>query len=284
MKILIVLFLIFFGNFFHGGLVVNSDKSTADNVNLEVKSSNKLGLEKYSNVSKLNFMPVYNKYNLCKEIKKGDIIFEAAGGAGITHHIAVVEDVVYSNEYDVKYIKIIEAIKPNVCYGIIDDYRFDAAGGKILRYKNGLTEDQIGKILYFLHKQVGKEYNEFRPDVPNTSIDAVDWYCSSLAYSAYLYAGIDLYPNNFSFLTPGDILKSKELVPINTTTHICEFNRCTRLDRYYHDCHCVYCGNIKRNQHFFKLYSNYKECHSCGYRIYDSGIEQLSYSKKMVTY
>lgn len=119
---------------------------------LEVKSSNKLGLEKYSNVSKLNFMPVYNKYNLCKEIKKGDIIFEAAGGAGITHHIAVVEDVVYSNEYDVKYIKIIEAIKPNVCYGIIDDYRFDAAGGKILRYKNGLTEDQIGKILYFLHK------------------------------------------------------------------------------------------------------------------------------------
>lgn len=57
-----------------------------------------------------NADPKYDKYDLYNTVKKGDIIFEANGGYGITGHIAIVEGKYYSAAKNVNYIRIIEAI------------------------------------------------------------------------------------------------------------------------------------------------------------------------------
>lgn len=51
----------------------------------------------------------YSKYNLVDVVKKGDIIYEANGGFGITGHIAIV-DGIYTRSNGSKYIRLIEAI------------------------------------------------------------------------------------------------------------------------------------------------------------------------------
>jgi len=51
----------------------------------------------------------YSKYNLLDVVKKGDIIFEANGGFGITGHVAIVEGI-YSRGDGTNYIRLIEAI------------------------------------------------------------------------------------------------------------------------------------------------------------------------------
>jgi len=66
----------------------------------EVRSSSSSGGSKYyyntgtSCPSQAN----YNKYNLLNVVHKGDVIFEANGGYGITGHIAIVEGIYSRND------------------------------------------------------------------------------------------------------------------------------------------------------------------------------------------
>ena len=66
----------------------------------------------------------YSKYNLLDVVKKGDIIFEANGGFGITGHVAIVEGI-YSRGDGTNYIRLIEAIDVGVVRSILDDTRVD---------------------------------------------------------------------------------------------------------------------------------------------------------------
>lgn len=49
----------------------------------------------------------YSKYNLLDVVKKGDVIYEANGGGGITGHIAIV-DGIYRKSDCSEYIRLIE--------------------------------------------------------------------------------------------------------------------------------------------------------------------------------
>lgn len=269
---------------FFGTVDVNAVSKSAENETITKNVSSSDDLQQYYNKTELDFEPNYRTMNLNKELKKGDIIFERNAGLGLTHHVAIVVDTLYSSKYDINYVKIIESIPGDgVCYSLIDETRFIRKDDTILRLKENLSESDINKLMYFLEKQVGKSYSYVYTEAP-TDINTEKWYCSSLVYACYNYIGIDLYPGNWSTITPGDILASEKLMKVNTTAHLCEFNRCTRLDRYYHDHHCAYCGLITRNSHFFIKRFNYKECLDCGYRIYEGGIEQLCYSNKLVNY
>lgn len=284
MKKICLFIIVIFLLFINGMTLVNAKEIDVKKLETQVKTSNKLGLEKYENNYELNFVPVYDVYNLSKDLKKGDIIYEAAGGSGVTHHIAIVEDIVFSSEYDVQYIRIIEAIDPKVCYSLFDDYRYDIASSTILRYKEEFTEEQLNKIFYFLKHQIGKKYSVFDGGNPNVDINSSGWYCSSLIYAAYLYAGIDLYPNNKWHITPGDLYNSEQLYIVQMSKHSCDFSWHQYMANYYHNSHCITCGKTFANNHTYIYYKNYKECKFCGYRIYEGGLEQICYTKKSTNF
>ena len=174
----------------------------------------------------------YDRYKLLKTVKVGDIVYEANGGDsitpgfGITGHIAVVHKFIvhtkyiysgesYAGSYSMRQIQLIEAIKPGgVCYSLLDDVRCDERDVTILR-SNQLTDSKWEAVRYFLVKQIGKPFSffgrwrgteiEFLPK--NTSIDTAKWYCSELAWAAYLSAGIDIEKSTGGEpgITPRDI-------------------------------------------------------------------------------
>lgn len=53
----------------------------------------------YNTGTSLPQVPNYSRYNLLSTVKKGDIIYEANGGSGITGHIAIVEGVYFNTFY-----------------------------------------------------------------------------------------------------------------------------------------------------------------------------------------
>lgn len=136
-----------------------------------------------------NADPKYDSYNLYDTAKKGDIIFEANGGFGITGHIAIVEGKYYNAAKDVNYIRIIEAIDVGVVRSCLDDTRVDDKDVTLLRVSSA-TSDNINAAVDFCISQLGKDYAlDFQKD---TSADEEDWYCSELVWAAYKNQGIDI--------------------------------------------------------------------------------------------
>lgn len=161
----------------------------------------------------------YGKYNLLDVVQKGDIIFEANGGFGITGHIAIVDS--FPNRGDgTQYIRIIEAILPGgVVYSILDDKRVDDKDVTILRVTSA-TGIQKGGAVTFCREARGAAYNlDFAKD---TSDAEIDWYCSELVWAAYLSRGIDIETTgayNEPGITPRDIRNSALVSVVSFSTN-----------------------------------------------------------------
>jgi len=158
--------------------------------------------------------PDYSKYNLKEVVEKGDIIFEANGGFGVTGHIAIVEDVYYDEDRDIEYISLIEAIDDGVVRSLLDDKRVDDKDVTILRVDDA-TEDNIAKAVSFCVDEIGSSYSlDLAKD---TSSDESDWYCSELVWAAYYNQDIDIEKSGISQpgVTPKDIKKSSEVSEID---------------------------------------------------------------------
>lgn len=163
--------------------------------------------------NEFEYAPVYNGVNgevnnLMDCVKVGDIIHETKAVAGFGH-TAVVVNLNHKSEYG-NYIQTIEAVKPSVYFGFLDDTRMVDYETVILRVED-ITNPIREKVSYFLHRQIGKKYdlNILRT---NTSIDSSEWYCSELAYAAYNYAGLNLINRSDGYksngVLPNDILSS----------------------------------------------------------------------------
>lgn len=155
----------------------------------------------------------YGRYKLLANVKKGDIIFEANGGFGITGHIAIVEGI-YSRGDGTQYIRLIEAIDKGVVRSILDDKRVDDKAVTVLRVKNASTTT-INNAVSFCVSQLGKKYMlDFAKD---TSKNEKDWYCSELVWAAYKNQGIDIEVGgiNEPGITPRDIKRSDKVKTIS---------------------------------------------------------------------
>lgn len=146
----------------------------------------------------------YSEYNLLNVVKKGDIIYEANGGFGITGHIAIVEGIYYSSTQQQSYIRLVEAISDGVVRSVLDDGRVNDKAVTVLRVSSA-TSSQINDAVSFCVGQLGKDY---RLDLAkDTSANESDWYCSELVWAAYYNQGIGLEKTgiNEPGVTPRDI-------------------------------------------------------------------------------
>lgn len=148
----------------------------------------------------------YDTYNLLDVVQKGDVIYEAAGGFGITGHIAIVEGI-YSRSNGGKYIRIVEAGSFGVARSILDDTRYDEKKVTVLRVSGASTANKNAAVAFCV-SQLGKGYFiDFKKD---TSADEKDWYCSELVWAGYKNQGIDIEVSSLGEpgVTPRDILNS----------------------------------------------------------------------------
>jgi uncharacterized protein YycO len=177
-------------------------------------SSSKSGGYYYDTGTSCPSQAKYSKYNLLSTVKKGDIIYEAAGFFYIAGHIAVVEGV-YSRPGGGQYIRVIEAIDSGVKRSILDDTRIDDRDGYVLRVKNATTT-QKNNAVSFCVGEIGSSYSlDFAHD---TSSSETDWYCSELAWAAYKNQGIDIETTgwlNEPGITPRDIYRSNKVNTIS---------------------------------------------------------------------
>lgn len=159
----------------------------------------------------------YSKYNLLNVVKKGDIIFEANGGFGITGHVAIVEGI-YSRGDGTNYIRLIEAIDVGVVRSILDDTRVDDKAVTILRVSSATTTN-ISTAVSFCMDELGADYSlDFAKD---TSSAETDWYCSELVWAGYKKAGIDIEVAGLGEpgITPRDIRDSSKTATVSFSTN-----------------------------------------------------------------
>lgn len=158
-------------------------------------------------------VPVYEKYDLFRTVQKGDIIFEANGGFGLTGHIAIVEGKYYNAARKVQYIRLIEVISEGVVRSCLDDTRVDARAAEILRV-SGAVPSAVNAAVDFCAARLGAAYAlDFQKD---TDPSEPDWYCSELVWAAYYHQGIDLEPDGITEpgITPHDIRNSPLTYPV----------------------------------------------------------------------
>lgn len=150
----------------------------------------------------------YSSYNLLNTVKRGDIIFEANGGFGITGHTAIVEGIYYSSTWQQYYIRVVEAIDEGVVRSVLDDERVNDKDVTVLRV-SGASGAQITGAVDFCLSQLGKAYSlDFQKD---TSASESDWYCSELVWAGYYNQGINVETTglyNEPGITPRDIRNS----------------------------------------------------------------------------
>lgn len=157
----------------------------------------------------------YTQYNLLETVKKGDIIYEATGGFGITGHIALVEGIFFSETYDQYYIRLIESVTNGVIRSTWTPTRFIEKETTILRLKD-YHEAIVDAAIEFAVGQLGKPYALAIWKNPNTTND--NWYCSELVWAAYYHQNVflDIDDNNplGSIVFPNEILSAGVLVKV----------------------------------------------------------------------
>ena len=164
----------------------------------------------------------YAQFNLLETVKKGDILYEATGGFGITGHIAIVEGIFYSEVYNQYYIRLIEAVSNGVIQTILTPTRFIEKETTILRLKD-YDEVIVDAAIEFALGQLGKSYS--LAAWKNSNESNSNWYCSELVWAAYYHQNVllDIDDNNHlgSIVFPNEIKESNELVEI-TNYHFYE--------------------------------------------------------------
>jgi uncharacterized protein YycO len=178
----------------------------------------------YNTGKRLTVSPNYSKYNLLNVVQPGDIVYEAAGGSGITGHITIVEGIFFDTTYGRYYVRVIEAIGyssgsgqgDGVCRGVLDDDRLDNRDGTILRVTNA-SDSIISGAISFCVGQIGKGYNyDFGK---NTASSEKDWYCSELVWAAYKNEGIDIENNtNILGVLPIEIYESSLVTEVQVAS------------------------------------------------------------------
>lgn len=178
----------------------------------------------YNTGTKLTVEPNYSKYNLLSKVQAGDIIYEAAGGFGITGHISIVEGIYFDSTYGRYYVRLIEAIGyssgsgqgDGVCRGVLDDDRLDAREGTVLRV-SGASVTVISNAIAFCRSQIGTAYAlDF---VKDTSASELDWYCSELVWAAYFNQGVNIENDTIpSGVTPHEILDANNVSAVTVTS------------------------------------------------------------------
>ena len=194
--------------------------------NNSVNSSSSSGANWYYNTG-VNpmYSPLYTTKNILWVAQPGDILYEDAGGFGLTGHTAIVEGTYYSARFGQFYIRVVEAIGylsgsagdgDGVCRGVLDGVRYSDREGTLLRVANA-TEAQKTAAVNFCVNQIGKGYNlDLGHD---TSSAQSDWYCSELIWAAYYSQGIDLETDStMSGITPHELRdSSRTYTPLVST-------------------------------------------------------------------
>lgn len=159
--------------------------------------------------------PKYSTYKLLSTVQKGDIIFEANGGYGITGHIAVVEGIFYDAQKKINYVRIIEAIDCGVVRSCLDDTRVNDKEVSIYRVTRATATNKTNAVNFCIG-ELGSSYSlDFAKD---TSSSETNWYCSELAWAAYKNQGIDIETTAFfnePGITPRDIKRSSEVSSVS---------------------------------------------------------------------
>ncbi|WDV44171.1 YiiX/YebB-like N1pC/P60 family cysteine hydrolase [Clostridiaceae bacterium M8S5] len=156
----------------------------------------------------------YSKYNLLSVCQPGDLIYEAKGGFGITGHIAIVEGKFYDPILRQYYIRVIEANQYGVCRGVLDDDRIDRQNGHLYRLP-GIDNTMQNNIIYFCKGQLGKPY--WLDLAKDTGFYESNWYCSELAYAAYMNQGVNIETKSFfnePGVSPRDIMRGRVVFEI----------------------------------------------------------------------
>ena len=168
---------------------------------------------------------------LMSKVNKGDIVYEATGGFGITGHLAIVEGVFYSNTYHQFYIRVIEAISDGVRRGILSNDRYTEKNDTILRpNSSSVTGKKINNAIKFCIGQLGKDYSiDLGHD---TSSNEENWYCSELVWAAYKNQGIELEQvqsgyTNEPGVTPHDIYHSSAVNTVSISSSDVSFSDTT---------------------------------------------------------
>jgi uncharacterized protein YycO len=135
-------------------------------------------------------------------------------------HIAIVESIRWSTKYNKSWIRVIEAQGKDtgVRYSSLDDTRLSSHNAFIYRVviKKDFSNYQ-SRFEHFIHQQWHKEYElRYLGTTKKTSINSDSWYCSELAWAAWLYIGYDIErPSSFlnwsdPGVTPLDIVRDNK--------------------------------------------------------------------------
>ncbi len=203
----------------------------------------------------LKTTPVFGIKNLLNDIKLGDIYYETNAGFGYGH-VAFVTGIKYDNNYKKYYIELIENARGyNVCYGMLDDYRFTNRGGAIYRFA-GMSSEKANEAIEYLKTKLGATYR------------AIKFNCATLVKDALTHVGYKGFPNKKMTL-PDHIISHGAATPIGINEHSCNpYGKYTSsyrsIDKVEHGKDC-YCGNtIDIQCHSFRQFGKAKKCYECG--------------------
>lgn len=238
------------------------DVGDEQEVNPMSSSSAPEWMKKYYKIDDgLKTTPVFGIKNLLDDVELGDIYHEtnAAGGNG---HVAVVTGIKYDNHYKKYYIELIEnAKKYNVCYGMLDDYRFTNRGGSIYRFA-GMNSEKANRMIDYLKNKLGTTYSTY------------NFNCAHLVRKALEHVGYSNFPEGSTFLfsprvMPEHIISHSAATLFGINTHSCNpYGKYTSsyrsIDKVEHGKDC-YCGNVIDIQcHSFRHFGKAKKCYKCG--------------------
>jgi len=148
----------------------------------------------------------YRGSNLLERLRRGDIIYEGTGGFGITGHVAIVEGIYFSMEYDQYFVRLIEAISVGVARSILTPTRIIDKQGSAYRLKDA-DETEIDAAMDFIIGQLGKPYSIEL--AKSYSSENANWYCSEIIWAAYYHQGYNLDDEDLNTsVTPREIIQS----------------------------------------------------------------------------
>ena len=203
----------------------------------------------------------YSTSDLLTFLKPGDLIYEATGGFGITHHSAIVEGVFYDTTYSQYYVRILEAVSDGVTRGLMTPTRFDEKEVSIYRLTDA-SSTQISAAISFFINQLGKPYAI--STTKNASSSNPNWYCSELVWASYYWQGIYLDDNDNSPVWPAEIRD------YNNATLIMDYRYSTTISNTTSTNHTILCnGEYFVESHNLIFVNNcLKRCSVCEREIY----------------
>lgn len=172
----------------------------------------------------------YGNYNLLASLKKGDILYEAAGIVELVGgHAGIVVGRFFDTSSGRFYIRCVEAVASGVKYGIIDDGRVDTTSLTMYRVStSSLIRD---RAVAFCKSQLGADWSviglEKKPQPSG------HWYCSELVWAGYKRQGIDLDAGTESGVRAQEILLSPYISQINISWSQQPSNRMTDISSHW---------------------------------------------------